>query len=662
MKGVVVIFLLLAICQCNVRVTSQECSESQPCRFVGGDPFNFSRSGPMSDLVSSDGFLEVDLTVAVNPVVVEWLTLFRRTYNGGFPGPVWRFKPGDTVMVNLINTLQYPDTNNSFNQLRFANSTNLHTHGLHISSEKPQDNVFVHVNPEDAFTYEYEIDSQHPAGTYWYHPHLHGSTLFHVHSGMAGMIIVEDDPDPSITPQHLLDVSCPDNCHHEVRLLFQPTLLYADNYFPSFPFIQENIHDHNAFEMSDALKDWLKNNGVDYFTTNGQLWPEITFQAGQMKRFRMVNAGGNAALILQITDTNGAIAEGCTVYQIALDGIYFDSATPPRLGKTMLVPSAKSDWLVVCNIPGTYELRSVKSPDDDVSMGGMQQYQGKLLTIKINGTLTSTVIPTPLPAKQSFVSDFRNLTEDEVTGRFVIEVGPDLTLNRERFQSKTNFRFVANLDTVQEWYIINTATSAHPIHIHVNNFQVISYNNYTGPIGAKVMENKVFFDQNKQQCDRQYENFNKSIQAMLPDNDYNKWLKYRGHAQRWRDMESHPNGTLGYSPSGIFHDVILVPPFSNITIRFRTDRFIGTVVIHCHILYHEDQGMMMVTKIVPAGANTTGAHIKSGDAYPGQCSKCDPFPFNEVVGECSGSRRKHFNIIILVTGVLATFILFIVTE
>ncbi|XP_076825147.1 uncharacterized protein LOC143470759 [Clavelina lepadiformis] len=208
--------------------------------------------------------------------------------------------------------------------------------------------------------------------------------------------------------------------------------------------------------------------------------------------------------------------------------------------------------------------------------------------------------------------------------------------------------FVASLNTVQEWYIINTASFPHPIHIHVNNFQVISYNNYTGPIGATVMGNKVFFNQNKQQCDRQYENFPKSIQAMLPDYDYNQWLKYRGHAQRWRDMESHPNGTLGYSPSGIFHDVILVPPFSNITIRFQTDRFIGTVVIHCHILYHEDHGMMMVTKIVPDGANTTGAHIKSGDAYPGQCSKCDPFPFNEVVGECSGSRRKHFNIIILI--------------
>ncbi|XP_076825740.1 multicopper oxidase mco-like isoform X2 [Clavelina lepadiformis] len=558
MRGVVVIFLLLAICQCNVRVTSEECSESEPCSFVGGDLFNLSLSGPMSDLVSSDRFLEVDLNVAVNPVVVEWLTLFRRTYNGGFPGPVWRFKPGDTVMVNLINTLEYPDSNNSFNELRLANTTNLHTHGLHISSEEPQDDVFVHVNPGDAFTYEYEIDSQQPAGTYWYHPHVHGSTLFHVHSGMAGMIIVEDDPDPSITPQHLLDVSCPDNCHHEVRLLFQPTLLYADNYFPSFPFIQEDIHDNVLFQMSDTLKDWLKNNEVDYFTTNGQLWPEITFQAGQVKRFRMVNAGGNAALILQITDTNGAIAEGCTVYQIALDGIYFDSATPPRLGKTMLVPSAKADWLVVCNIPRTYELRSVKSPDDDVSMGGMQQYQGKLLTIKINGTQTSTVIPTSLPAKQSFVSDFRNLTEDEVTGRFVIEVGPDVTLNRERFQSKTNFRFVASLNTVQEWYIINTASFPHPIHIHVNNFQI----------------------------------------------------------------------------------------------RFQTDRFIGTVVIHCHILYHEDHGMMMVTKIVPDGANTTGAHIKSGDAYPGQCSKCDPFPFNQVVGECSGSRRKHFNFIILVTVLL----------
>ncbi|CAK8682729.1 unnamed protein product [Clavelina lepadiformis] len=248
MRGVVVIYLLLAICQCNVGVTSQECSESQPCPFVGENSFNFSLSGPMSDLVSSDGFLEVDLTVAVNPVVIEWLTLFRRTYNGGFPGPVWRFKPGDTVMVNLINTLEYPDSSNSFNELRFPNTTNLHTHGLHISSEEPQDDVFIHVNPEEAFTYEYQIDSQHPAGTYWYHPHLHGSTLFHVHGGMAGMIIVEDNPNPSITPQHLLDVSCPDNCHHEVRLLFQPTLLYADNYFPSFPFIENRMNVNDSFQ------------------------------------------------------------------------------------------------------------------------------------------------------------------------------------------------------------------------------------------------------------------------------------------------------------------------------------------------------------------------------------------------------------------------------
>jgi len=71
----------------------------------------------------------------------------------------------------------------------------------------------------------------------------------------------------------------------------------------------------------------------------------------------MVNANGGAMLELHIVD-KGTLrkATGCSVLQISLDGIYFDRGTPPRLGRTMLVPSAKADWLVVCNTPGIHEV------------------------------------------------------------------------------------------------------------------------------------------------------------------------------------------------------------------------------------------------------------------------------------------------------------------
>ena len=72
---------------------------------------------------------------------------------------------------------------------------------------------------------------------------------------------------------------------------------------------------------------------------------------------RMVNANGGAMLELHIVDEGTTTeATGCSVRQISLDGIYFDRGTPLRLGRTMLVPSAKADWLVVCNTPGIYEV------------------------------------------------------------------------------------------------------------------------------------------------------------------------------------------------------------------------------------------------------------------------------------------------------------------
>jgi len=71
----------------------------------------------------------------------------------------------------------------------------------------------------------------------------------------------------------------------------------------------------------------------------------------------MVNAGGSATLELMITntDTNTA-ATGCSFKEIAFDGVYLDAARDARLGKTLLIPASKADWLIVCNTPGLYEV------------------------------------------------------------------------------------------------------------------------------------------------------------------------------------------------------------------------------------------------------------------------------------------------------------------
>ena len=48
--------------------------------------------------------------------------------------------------------------------------------------KRPQDDVFLEVQPGGNFSYSYQIHAEQPPGTYWYHPHVHGSTFFQVSS------------------------------------------------------------------------------------------------------------------------------------------------------------------------------------------------------------------------------------------------------------------------------------------------------------------------------------------------------------------------------------------------------------------------------------------------------------------------------------------------
>ena len=103
------------------------------------------------------------------------------TYNGKTPGPTLRVRPGDRLRVTLSNRLDSP--------------TNLHVHGLHVSPNAASDNVFVMIGPGEEHTYEYLIPADHPSGTFWYHPHHHGTVAEQVAAGMAGVIIIDDELD-----------------------------------------------------------------------------------------------------------------------------------------------------------------------------------------------------------------------------------------------------------------------------------------------------------------------------------------------------------------------------------------------------------------------------------------------------------------------------------
>ena len=93
-----------------------------------------------------------------------------RVHNGTFPSPTLRMKRGETYYVTLINNLgpESPDNPTTDNKHKDPNTTNLHTHGLHISSESPGDNVFSKILPGESYTYTYNIPCNHAGGLAWY--------------------------------------------------------------------------------------------------------------------------------------------------------------------------------------------------------------------------------------------------------------------------------------------------------------------------------------------------------------------------------------------------------------------------------------------------------------------------------------------------------------
>jgi FtsP/CotA-like multicopper oxidase with cupredoxin domain len=141
--------------------------------------------------------------------------------------------------------------------------------------------------------------------------------------------------------------------------------------------------------------------------------------------------------------------------------------------------------------------------------------------------------------------------EAKRTGPFATPFPPHFMINDKQFGEKGPIvDQCMPLNGLQEWVLENYTTEiAHPFHIHINPFQIIEI--------------------------------------------------------------SSPTQNLTYAPKDnfIWHDVIAIPPAKigpdgkpipgRVRIRQAYPDFAGTFVLHCHILGHEDRGMMQLVRIVP---------------------------------------------------------------
>ncbi|MFE2009022.1 multicopper oxidase family protein [Streptomyces sp. NPDC059491] len=298
-----------------------------------------------------------------------------RTYNGTLPGPTLRMRGGDSLRLTHVNGLppNPPHTTDDAHAPHPANSFNLHTHGLHVSPSEQADNVLREFMPltedevaarvaEPRYETVIHVPDDHPAGTYWYHPHLHGATAEQVVGGMAGVIIIEGDVDDVPEIRAAADIVV---CISELK--------FKDGRVPAF-----------------TSGNWVT--GVaSTFTVNGTVNPTLTLRPGEVQRWRLVGATAFTALPLQVTSTTSG-GDGLPLHQIAQDGVTF--GVPRTQSVVELGMGNRADVLIRGGTPGTYELRAAS-------------VSGPLMTIQVTGDPVEPPmeLPASLPQGRPFLDE-----------------------------------------------------------------------------------------------------------------------------------------------------------------------------------------------------------------------------------------------------------------
>ncbi|MFE8871716.1 copper resistance system multicopper oxidase [Acetobacter persici] len=144
-------------------------------------PAHSAGGGVPAGLIPAEPSAFWNLSVGRTHIEIDYKALNAPCVGGTVPGPVLRWRQGDTVEVNVTNTLRHEDTS-------------IHWHGIRLPSD--MDGVpglsFTGIKPGETFTYRFRL---HQSGTYWYHSHSGMQEA----QGLYGAVVIDPlHPDPHV--------------------------------------------------------------------------------------------------------------------------------------------------------------------------------------------------------------------------------------------------------------------------------------------------------------------------------------------------------------------------------------------------------------------------------------------------------------------------------
>ncbi|WP_210191169.1 multicopper oxidase family protein [Bradyrhizobium mercantei] len=528
------------------------------------------------ELRSRDGVLETDLSIH-DEKLSDGTSRYCYLTPDGKPSPTLRLKPGDQLVIHFKNDLVDLDTATPAIDKPLDGapicttrpkvdvcasgamtpvSTNLHFHGLTVPPVCHQDEVLkTSIQPDDApFDYRLRIPDDAPPGLYWYHPHLHGLSKTQVLGGASGAIVIEGieraDPQLAGLPERVLVIRDQDLVNPDAPpSRFEPVMTKS-----------QLDNDGDVANSGTGFGKPSKDLSVNFVPVPYPNYPpaRLTMKPGERQLWRVLNASA-------ITYLNLALLVGRAPQQIGivgLDGVPLQFQGSPSLSVQWvnhigLPPGSRAEFIVEGPPAGASALLVTRAVD--TGPAGENDPNRALLAITASAdasepqaALPARADPLPRPErpwvgnvapvrvrKLFFSEQPENPNDPNSPTKFF------MTLDGETPKPFDPHSDIPDITVrqgdVEDWIIENRSMELHDFHIHQLHFQLLDW--------SGVAVNEPFL----------------------------------------RDTVNVP----------YYNGRMLKYPSVRLRMDFRDPNIVGTFVYHCHVLEHEDGGMMGRIRVVP---------------------------------------------------------------
>ncbi|KJC56712.1 copper oxidase [Bradyrhizobium sp. LTSPM299] len=535
-----------------------------------------------AELRSHDGVLETDLSVH-DEKLPDGTVRYCYLTSDGKPSPTLRLKPGEQLVIHFKNDLVDLDTATPAIDRALAGapicttkvkddpcdsgamtpvSTNLHFHGLNVPPVCHQDDVLkTSIQPDDKpFEYRLRVPDDAPPGLYWYHPHLHGFSKTQVLGGASGALIIEgiERADPSLAglPERVLVIRDQDLVNPDASpSKFEPVMTKS-----------QLDNDGDVANSGTGFGKPSKDLSINFVPVPYPNYPPATLsmKPGERQLWRVLNA--SAITYLDLALLVGRAPQPIGV--VGIDGVplrFQGSPSPPvqwvkHIG---LPPGSRAEFIVEgppAGVPALLVTRAV-----DTGPAGENDPNRALMAItsaadagEPQAALSTRAEPLP-PPERPWVGDVapvrvrklffseqpENPDDPNSPTKFFMTIDGN---SPKPFDPQSDVPdIVVKQGDVEDWIIENRSMELHDFHIHQLHFELLDW--------SGIAVNEPFL----------------------------------------RDTVNVP----------YYNGRMLKYPSVRLRMDFRDPGIVGTFVYHCHVLEHEDGGMMGRITVVPGNTATS---------------------------------------------------------